>query len=132
MWQSQFENRALLRWEASKSAIPIGQKCANAIFHLARGQIGLEHGCSRGRTDFLSFLAAFSLTLAIVARDQQERMLVAIGEQPQAGNLSPFIDGQGKGQQHAGTGRNEEVQVDQRAFFPKKCVCVPSAAIVVG
>ena len=66
-----------------------------------------------------------------VARDQDERMLITVGDHSQAGDCPAFVDRESHCQLHAGGGRNKRIQVDERAVLPEECVRVETPTVIV-
>lgn len=55
-----------------------------------------------------------------VTRNQQEGMLVAIGQYPETCDFSPVVDVARHLQLHVGSVRDETVQIDDLAILPEK------------
>src|SRR5580704_9771005 len=98
------------RWELKPNATLPRRRRRHVPECFARGVC--SGGQSFGR--YHAVVAAFDAWMILVAGDQQETVIIAVGKQPIADNLSAIIEERRRCQVQARTRRNQGIQVDNR------------------
>ena len=114
----------ILWYPEAANVIPRAQSLPKHLANIFRQNDIRSLAClASGDGCALTLVLALTVAVVLVARDQQEGMRVAIGENTEAGNLSAVIDIQRPIEVLCRVGRDKSVQVDHRsALLPQERV----------